>query len=101
MKEHEPSGMSVSIVEKEPFTQLQSPDQFQWSESDEGCESSTQLKLSRQLEGELTDESNTIDRNYLEIATHQNNEIVTTHEMPKKKVRNMYEIILFYSLYSL
>ena len=29
MKEHEPSGMSVSIVEKEPFTQLQSPDQFQ------------------------------------------------------------------------
>ena len=29
MKEHEPSGMSVSIVEKESFTQLQSPDQFQ------------------------------------------------------------------------
>ena len=100
MKEHEPSGISESIVEKEPFTQLQSPDQFQWTESDEGCESSTQLKLSRQLEGELTDESNTMDSNRLEIATHQSNEIVTTDEMPKK-VWNMYEIILFYLLYFL
>ena len=101
MKEYEPSGNSESIVEKEPFTQLQSPDQFLRSESNEGCESSTQLKSSRQLEGELTDESNTTDRNHVEIATQLNDEIVTTDEMPKKKVRNMYEIILFYLLYSL
>ena len=42
-----------------------------------------------------------MDRNHLEIATQLNDEIVTTDEMPKKKVRNMYEIILFYLLYSL
>ena len=51
--------------------------------------------MSRQLEGELTDESNTMDRNHLETATQQNDEIVTTDEMPKKEVRNMYEIIYY------
>ena len=87
MMECEPSGISKSIVEKEPSSQLQSPDQFQQLESNENYESITQLKSSQQLQIELTDESSTTDSNHLETATQQND------EMPKKKVRNIYKII--------
>ena len=52
MMEFEPSGISKSIVEKEPSSQLQSPDQFQQLESNENYESITQLKSSQQLQSD-------------------------------------------------
>lgn len=82
--EYEPSGSSESITESNPISLLPSTDQC---ESTEKLESTTELKSCGQVESlELTEESETIVSNHLDVATQQNDGNEITDEIPKKKV---------------
>lgn len=100
--EHEPSGNSESITELNPISLLPLTDQFEHFESTEKCESTTELKSSGQVESlNLTEESETIVSNHLDVTTQQNDGNVITDEIPKKKVSKKYVQLLFIYEYSL